>query len=645
MGKPPLSFKIVLPAAFWAVLLSPFFLSAPEAAPRIIRDNRLELLHGFPSVGRGYTVYSNTLQSMCFKEVQHTSPVFNLDYDMEDITEGYVRNLKHSARNRYRNAHVYKFLEKFKDDVENRAPEHNVKSVHQLKNIIVRAEVFSYYYSLDETRSHLSDSVQTLLSKRQFVTFFNSCGYHYIRSIGSYSSYLALLQYRLTGDEHKDKAFREGLERGLFSFNQGPVGPGGPRKSDQADVQLERESEQRSLRIYVEAVGLSKGKQVVNLIPVNIEQFRQAVQEAVKLMEHNNAGVVTSIEVVPWIENPEFNVYVSKYTEAKDKALKEEREKRAEEKQKDTGDTSKKSKDSEETKGTDTSDDFEDDDIKTLQTESQFLRQARLELNSSIITGIQSVSESNIELYNIAAICENVLQRDFLALSEGLEGQAEQDATYPLDRTCFNNLQNESDYKTRISLRQFLAHFEKYSPRTILELNGYYLQGIRKSSFSQKKTVKREWGGALKCIAALYREGLDRADFSDLKECSEVLDFDHSHKDVFRQIQYIEGFLRRYCMPRVANVIPLSEIKTDSSLKVNQCRVKPEGYVPPNTREKDKGRGEAFNRTENHERTGEKSGEKSDEESKKDPGRRIPPGVRPEQTDMESWLKDLLRIP
>jgi len=483
------------------------------SAPRIINDNRIEALNGFPTLGRGYSMNSNSLQSMCFKSVTTSTPTFDLNYDIEEVTDDFMEKLLVSGKDRIQNTKLNNFIKNYYN-----TEEVSGKKKYTLKNLIVKAEVNQYYYSMDETHSVLSDSVKELLKNKQYVTFFNSCGHFYVRSAGTFSTYYALLQYRLTGDG--DDEFRGKLEKGLFNFyeeTQPTAETGGNKEKKEEKKEqppsleysnLSEDAKFRGLKVYVQGIGLSKGDPV-NLIPVNIRQFRTTIQEAVKLMQSPDSGLVNSIEVVPWMENPEFG----KILLAEDKSGGAE----------------------------------------------QFVRQQKIEENTGVITEIYRKSKSQLELYNISSMCRKVIVDHYADKSDGslyrsLFGQGikpeEKKKEFTLydptiirqlvekkirkfdgNRTIFYNLFNENDRSGYITLNDYIKYFHGNPPERFLELNRYYLYGDNDD-------------GALDCINKLY-DKLEEASYRNIPSCIKAL----------KDVELNSTFFNQYCLPKPVNVV------------------------------------------------------------------------------------------
>src|SRR5262245_3414638 len=73
-------------SAAMLVALTPF----ASAGPTVIRDVMLQDTAITPTLGRGYSISTNTFQSMCLTDVVGTTPSYNFDYDFRELTEDEV---------------------------------------------------------------------------------------------------------------------------------------------------------------------------------------------------------------------------------------------------------------------------------------------------------------------------------------------------------------------------------------------------------------------------------------------------------------------------------------------------------------------------------------------------------------------------
>ncbi len=504
-----------------STLFAAFLPGLLRGAPKVIEDNRIENLNGFPTIGRGYSIYSNRLQSMCFEKIVKTRPTFDLDYELTVINDEFFRNIHVSGKDRLSKANLTQFLKKYYSEKETSG-----NRTHNLQNLLVNLEIKSYYYALDETSSRLSRSVRQLLERKQYVAFFNSCGHHYVRAVGSFSTYVALLQYRLSDEKERDTEFKKNLEKGLFNF-QGKEKPG---KKFTDDAQY------RGLRVYIKGVGLSKGN-MVNLIPVDIEQFRQTIQDAVKLMQDPNSGVISSIEIVPWIENPELVTFIGK-------------------------------------------------DMK--EGERQFVRQQKLESNTGVIKEINRISTQQVEQFYKASMCrkhlyENYVDREsrqkyaswlglkteekkFTTLTELIEQKV---IKFDMNETKFYNQSNENNEELYISIDEFIRFFAKNPPHGILRKNREFLYGTGSKD-----------PGALDCIDKIYTTGLDKADYRRIPSCVKAMNYNRLGTN----------FLDQYCMPKPSKIVYQKEkkeegskIKTGTRSDTNLSDEKDKGKITPDS--------------------------------------------------------------
>lgn len=268
------------------------FVSNVSANSLVIKDNRLTELGIAPTLGRGYSVSTNKYQSMCYDKIVHTKPSFDFKYDFYEIKKSYLEKISKSKKlediylNGFLNTHL-----KFDEEVS----ETEGLKKYEIINILVQMDVTSYYFSLDESKSEIGASAQEIIKNSNLSQFFQICGFYYIRSIGRHSKYLALLKYRSTKDEASDSRFKEKLKKQLFSLSD----------NSKIDDTLKTEFSERQLRINIQGFGLGDGA-LDSIVPTNISEFKSALKQAAKLVQGPSSGKITSMEIVPWIENIKF---------------------------------------------------------------------------------------------------------------------------------------------------------------------------------------------------------------------------------------------------------------------------------------------------------------------------------------------------
>ncbi len=263
-----------------------------EASPRVIKDNRFKDKGMTPVIGRGYSMATNTLQSTCFSKIALTRPSYDFQYKFTDLDETWKE--KFTKRNELSSSLKYIFIS---NNFTKTVIDEGDKTYYH-HHIFVSLDLDSYYHSLDEGKTGLSADAIELLRRRDIVSFFNSCGPSYIRSIGRNSKFFAMLTYK-TESVKRDTKFDSKLKAHLRSLFKSSDQETGTSRS------FHRETFKKKLQINVWAYGLGKDHQA-DLLPTDIESFKRIVKNSILAMQSSDVGVISTVEIVPWMENPEF---------------------------------------------------------------------------------------------------------------------------------------------------------------------------------------------------------------------------------------------------------------------------------------------------------------------------------------------------
>ncbi len=322
-------------------------LSLPAlAGPTIIRDSRITDTGITPVLGRGYSIGTNTFQSTCMEDVVITKPSYDLTYTFSSIEAMQQRSAERrssfsssssttrttsgsstSSRNYWFSKR--KSTSKYKNQltqIYNRAGSSRVttKGTQTSHIIEVNINLVSYYASVDEAQSKIGDNAAGLLVSKDIPGFFSSCGPYYVRSIGREATLLAFFEYTTESTE-RDMAFESSIENQIKGFRSRSRSSSssswwGAKKdssesSDRTDFsntyaakaaqEFNETAEQRSLTITTFAFGVGKRKDA-KIISYDIDSFKEAIQEAFMSMQDVRTGKVISMEVVPWVENTQF---------------------------------------------------------------------------------------------------------------------------------------------------------------------------------------------------------------------------------------------------------------------------------------------------------------------------------------------------
>ncbi len=362
---------------FCLLLFSSFNINA---ASRVIQDNRLDSLGITPSLGRGYSISTNTYQSQCISSVETTLPSYDLTYSFKEIEKDWKTSFKTSSRTDVSFSHL------FVSGNVDFTIETSGSNTYHYHHIFVDISVNSYYYSMDEANSIMSSTARDLLAKGDVVGFFSSCGPYYIRSIGRHSQFLAILRYKTTSST-RDTSFELKIRahlKGLFDSGDVNSDTSGEFHSEVSDKQLS---------IVVWAQGLGKNE-LADIIPTDIDSFKSSVKQAIRTMQDPDSGRVTSIEVVPWVENTEFQTLVEP-------------------------------------------DSNENLDIKKKLT---------ILANSELVAELSRIDRDLFSQYQKASLCRNTLKENFIDVTAPY--------SYDEDKVFFRDITNPTN---EISLKQFSA--------------------------------------------------------------------------------------------------------------------------------------------------------------------------------------------
>ena len=278
--------RLIIVISIFIILFSDSLL----AGPTIIRDTRITDLALTPTLGRGYTIVTNTFQSKCMANVVLTDPSYDFQYKFESIDTTKARFMKTAV-----NFGLEVPIEGGGTEAVAVSETTNTEGVEHKHHIYVEINMDTYYATVDESQTQLSGSAAQLLSNNDIPGFFSSCGSYYVRSLGRNAKFISIYTYSDKSSK-KDAAFEDNLKASIMSFGGGEETISGALMS---------QSSEKKLTIIARAYGLGKNEGA-SLISYDIDTFKAAVKDAFISMQNPMTGKVTTMEVVPWVENTEF---------------------------------------------------------------------------------------------------------------------------------------------------------------------------------------------------------------------------------------------------------------------------------------------------------------------------------------------------
>lgn len=164
------------------VLAVALFAARPATAgPTVLRDDVLRDLAITPVIGRGYSLATNTYQSICFGTVVKTKPSYDFQFVFRELDAEQAASLKSTGTVELDVALGGAGVSAGVDaKVEQEVTQRLTRTRTYLQ---VSIDMTSYYSSIDESSAALSTPAATLLRAGDLIGFFDACGMYYVRSI------------------------------------------------------------------------------------------------------------------------------------------------------------------------------------------------------------------------------------------------------------------------------------------------------------------------------------------------------------------------------------------------------------------------------------------------------------------------------
>eukprot|EP00587_Corethron_hystrix_P004204 CAMPEP_0113314144 /NCGR_PEP_ID=MMETSP0010_2-20120614/10314_1 /TAXON_ID=216773 ORGANISM="Corethron hystrix, Strain 308" /NCGR_SAMPLE_ID=MMETSP0010_2 /ASSEMBLY_ACC=CAM_ASM_000155 /LENGTH=427 /DNA_ID=CAMNT_0000170355 /DNA_START=295 /DNA_END=1581 /DNA_ORIENTATION=+ /assembly_acc=CAM_ASM_000155 len=174
----------------------------------------------------------------------------------------------------------------------------STKTDKHTHSIIGNLNVDKYYSSLGEDTSVLMDDAKELLTTDQYITFFQTCGPAYIRSIRRNISLITIFNY-----ENESTTSDSSLYSRLKSY--GLVTPGPDIENSKKSQKNVNES---SLRITMIARGIGRAADSTSMIPTKMEDYPDTMKAVYKNSQEPNTGAVAGVEIVYYVNSANFGV-------------------------------------------------------------------------------------------------------------------------------------------------------------------------------------------------------------------------------------------------------------------------------------------------------------------------------------------------
>lgn len=272
-----------------------------DALGRTISDLRIQDHDITPVLGRGYSVATGGLQSSCLGVVERTKPSYDFISFFTEFKGDSEIDRKSAWSGTIKYTKSYWWSRKTIEGSYSVTGSSNTKKKQH--HIIFTMKTERYYSSVDEITAELSDSALSLLESGQYISFFQACGPNYIRGIRRAAELSAIFSYESTNSRFNYKT-----DSDIKSAVSGWWRPTTNNKSSSSS-KIDSNAMRSSLTINIRGFGLALNEEGADsMIATSMEDVKKVMDFAFQSMQTIGTGMVQGIEIVPWVDNPQFQV-------------------------------------------------------------------------------------------------------------------------------------------------------------------------------------------------------------------------------------------------------------------------------------------------------------------------------------------------
>jgi len=262
-----------------------------QAATTFIADDRIRNPNLTPTLGRGFSLTTYNVLSTCLDFEEKTEPTYNYDYDMMEITKD--GKSSSTAQGSFKASMSWGFI---KATVTGSA---NVKSESTSSShyIVTKMSMERYYSSVDDTTATLTPDALGLINKGDLFGYFQACGSGYIRSLRRTAEVTAVFELS-SNSATTSKDLAASLKISVF----GRGGGGGSFSLKSTSF-----TKDTNMKIHIKAFGLGLNMDGADtLVARSLADYDQAIKFAFKSMQNEDVGMIRGVEIVPWMDNLQF---------------------------------------------------------------------------------------------------------------------------------------------------------------------------------------------------------------------------------------------------------------------------------------------------------------------------------------------------
>eukprot|EP00587_Corethron_hystrix_P005772 CAMPEP_0113318374 /NCGR_PEP_ID=MMETSP0010_2-20120614/12966_1 /TAXON_ID=216773 ORGANISM="Corethron hystrix, Strain 308" /NCGR_SAMPLE_ID=MMETSP0010_2 /ASSEMBLY_ACC=CAM_ASM_000155 /LENGTH=440 /DNA_ID=CAMNT_0000175659 /DNA_START=91 /DNA_END=1410 /DNA_ORIENTATION=+ /assembly_acc=CAM_ASM_000155 len=246
-----------------------------------------------PVLGRGYSQSTNIFQAKCLavEDTTESSYDFELDFNERDIS---VSGEYSSSKYEKENADLALVTS---NDLSGSNSATNVKGSFKHHRIWATMTVDRYYSSVDESTAIIDPNIEPMLNRGDIIGVVSVCGPNFVRGIRRKSEVQTSFTY-ISSSVSRSKESTERVKGDVQGFDNGDLTKS--RTSASVDV--------KSLKITIAAYGIDLTNMRLgdSLIARSMDDYKDVMETAFRLMQNPEVGVIASVEIVPWTHNIQF---------------------------------------------------------------------------------------------------------------------------------------------------------------------------------------------------------------------------------------------------------------------------------------------------------------------------------------------------
>mmetsp|Transcript_32086 Transcript_32086/g.73820 ORF Transcript_32086/g.73820 Transcript_32086/m.73820 type:complete len:672 (-) Transcript_32086:188-2203(-) len=274
-----------------------------------------------PVMGRGYSIATSQMLSSCMHVPDLTNPSFDYAFEFYQLQSTYtsagsgrpwgsghsmyqeLNQLLGGGNGIYYWAVFQSVLRAVSLDLGRTGSENSSKNY---MTALMKADM--YYNSGEEATSSMSNDAVGLLSRGEYLGFIQACGPYFIRSIRRTKQIGALFATDTTSSQSSSLTYSYITQR-KYSNCWWFICGTSSRSSTSQNQSIQTTSEITNLEISIFGIGLNFNTATPGvLVAKSMADYDDVMAYGFESMKHQRSGLVESIEVVPWVASPMFQV-------------------------------------------------------------------------------------------------------------------------------------------------------------------------------------------------------------------------------------------------------------------------------------------------------------------------------------------------